>query len=93
MMAEEERAENAPLRQMLEEVLRRLSEVEGQVAKDSHWRQTATSCIWTAAAGWLIWPGTRSMQASDRRDRHLAALWGTSDAWSVGQLRHICRGA
>jgi transposase len=31
-----ERAENASLRQMLEEVLRRLSEVEGQLAKDSH---------------------------------------------------------
>ena len=31
-----ERAENAHLRQMLEEVLRRLGEVEGQLAKDSH---------------------------------------------------------
>src|SRR6266566_3995549 len=31
-----ERAEKAQLRQMLEEMLRRLSEVEGQLAKDSH---------------------------------------------------------
>jgi len=31
-----ERAETAHLRQMLEEVLRRLGEVEGQLAKDSH---------------------------------------------------------
>jgi transposase len=31
-----ERAENAHLRQMLEEVVRRLGEVEGQLAKDSH---------------------------------------------------------
>ncbi len=31
-----ERAENASLQQMLEEVLRRLGEVEGQLAKDSH---------------------------------------------------------
>jgi len=31
-----ERVENAQLRQMLEEVLRRLGEVEGQLAKDSH---------------------------------------------------------
>src|SRR5258707_2672145 len=31
-----ERAETAHLRQMLEEVMRRLGEVEGQLAKDSH---------------------------------------------------------
>jgi len=31
-----ERGENASLRQMLEEALRRLGEVEGQLAKDSH---------------------------------------------------------
>jgi hypothetical protein len=31
-----EQAENASLRQMLEEVLRRLGEVEGKLAKDSH---------------------------------------------------------
>ena len=31
-----ERAENSHLRQMLEEVLRRLGEVEGKLAKDSH---------------------------------------------------------
>src|SRR5512142_1918267 len=31
-----ERAENSQLRQMLEEILRRLGEVEGKLAKDSH---------------------------------------------------------
>ena len=31
-----ERAENASLRQLVEEVLRRLGEIEGQLAKDSH---------------------------------------------------------
>jgi hypothetical protein len=31
-----ERAENSHLRQMLEEVLKRLGEVEGKLAKDSH---------------------------------------------------------
>jgi transposase len=31
-----ERAENAHLRQMMEEVLKRLGEVEGKLAKDSH---------------------------------------------------------
>ncbi len=39
-----ERAEKAQLRQMLEEMLRRLGEVEGQLAKDSHNSASGPAC-------------------------------------------------
>ncbi len=70
-----ERGENASLRQMLEEALRRLGEVEGQLAKDSHnsseplTEKRMVKISLTAVKSQLFLPVARIIHADSAADR------------------------